>query len=73
MFKNLNKSIFINNFLKLSVLLTVIIFNTSCSVLQWRSTDTEIKTDFGKKEIPHNITYYTVDSLDLKVRVLENL
>jgi len=69
--KKLNKHIFRNDFLKLIMLLPFVIFNTSCSVLQWRSTDAEIETYFNKKQIPNKITYYAVDSLDLKVRVLE--
>lgn len=54
------------------LLITVVaILNTSCTVLQWRSTDAEIKTYFNKKQIPTTVSYYAVDSLDLNIRVLE--
>ena len=54
------------------LLITVVaILNTSCTVLQWRSTDTEITSYFNTKAIPTEISYYTVDSLDLSIRVLE--
>lgn len=43
----------------------------SCTVLQWRSTDAEIYERFNAINIPTEISYYTIDSLDLKVRVQE--
>ncbi len=42
---------------------------TSCSVLQWRSTDQEINKRFATAEIPTEISYFKIDSLDLKIRV----
>lgn len=42
---------------------------SSCSVLQWRSTDAEINSAFAKANIPTSISYYEIDSLDLKIRV----
>lgn len=42
---------------------------TSCTVLQWRSSDTEIKEHFEELRIPSRISYYKVDSLDLKIRI----
>jgi len=48
--------------------LTLLCF-TSCTVLQWRSSDEEITTAFAKAKIPTNISYIAIDSLDLNVRV----
>ena len=48
--------------------LTLLCF-TSCTVLQWRSSDEEIATAFAKAKIPTNISYIAIDSLDLNVRV----
>lgn len=42
---------------------------TSCSVLQWRSSDDEIYTAFAKADISTSISYFQIDSLDLKIRV----
>lgn len=42
---------------------------TSCTVLQWRSSDQEIKTYFKEKGIIPQISYFSIDSLDLKLRV----
>lgn len=42
---------------------------SSCTVLQWRATDQEIKAYFDAKQIHSKISYFAVDSLDLKVRV----
>ena len=42
---------------------------SSCTVLQWRSSDEEITTAFAKAKIPTNISYIAIDSLDLNVRV----
>lgn len=42
---------------------------SSCSVLQWRSTDAEINSAFAKANIPTTISYFEIDSLDLKIRV----
>jgi len=41
----------------------------SCTVLQWRSSDTEIKEHFKTLEIPTRISYFAIDSLDLNIRV----
>lgn len=46
-----------------------ILFLNSCTVLQWRSTDEEINTSFAKLNIPTEVSYVVIDSLDLKVRV----
>ena len=53
---------------RLYCLIFVLSFS-SCTVLQWRSTDQEIKADFETKAIVSNLSYFPVDSLDLKVRV----
>jgi len=52
-------------------LLIVIALNsfTSCTVLQWRSSDIEIQEYFGEKKIPTEISYFNIDSLGLKIRV----
>ena len=42
---------------------------SSCTVLQWRSSDQEIQEYFQEKKIPTEISYFEVDSLDLKIRV----
>jgi len=42
---------------------------SSCTVLQWRSNDAEIQAYFAKKEIPTEISYFEIDSMDLKIRV----
>ena len=42
---------------------------TSCTVLQWRHSDDEIRSAFAKANISTDISYVTIDSLDLKVRV----
>jgi len=42
---------------------------TSCTVLQWRSSDTEIYTAFAEANIPTSISYVSIDSLDLRVRI----
>ncbi|MCC1484035.1 alpha/beta fold hydrolase [Winogradskyella immobilis] len=41
---------------------------SSCTVLQWRSTDAEIYDRFSSLNIPTEISYYTADTLDIKVR-----
>ncbi|MEL6812648.1 MAG: alpha/beta hydrolase [Bacteroidota bacterium] len=42
---------------------------TSCTTLQWRETDEEIRSRFAEKQIPTSISYFEIDSLDLKIRV----
>lgn len=41
----------------------------SCTSLQWRATDAEIQQNFAALNIPTTISYFEVDTLDLKVRV----
>ncbi|WP_420574862.1 alpha/beta fold hydrolase [Kordia sp.] len=41
----------------------------SCTVLQWRSTDEEIQQRFEVAKIPTEISYFKIDSLDLKIRI----
>jgi len=52
----------------LSLLLITSILS-SCSVLQWRQNDIEIQENFKMHEVPTSISYFNVDSLDLKVRI----
>jgi len=42
---------------------------SSCTTLQWRASDNEIKEHFSEKKIPTEISYFEVDSLQLKMRV----
>lgn len=44
-------------------------FFSSCTVLQWRQTDAEIFESFRDKKIPTEISYFNIDSLDLRLRV----
>lgn len=41
----------------------------SCTVLQWRNSDIEIKDKFKEFNTPTEINYFNVDSLNLKVRI----
>ncbi len=50
-------------------LLLVGAMNVSCTVLQWRSSDTEITEHFNSLEIPTRISYFEVDSLKLNIRI----
>jgi len=52
-------------------LVTLVVLNslTSCTILQWRSSDTEIQAYFAEKDIPTEISYFDIDSLDLRIRV----
>ena len=42
---------------------------SSCTILQWRTTDEKILEQFEIAKIPTQISYVVVDSLDLKIRV----
>lgn len=44
---------------------------SSCTTLQWRSTDSEIKEHFSTLNVAAEVSYYAVDSLNLKVRLLQ--
>lgn len=44
---------------------------SSCTTLQWRSTDAEIKEHFSTLEVSAEVSYFAVDSLNLKVRLLQ--
>lgn len=41
----------------------------SCTVLQWRASDKEIYEKYEALDIPTEITYFDIDSLDLKIRI----
>lgn len=58
------------NWLLFSLLL-IMLFSSSCSVLQWRKSDQEIQETFRNSKINSEISYFKVDSLDLAVRVQE--
>lgn len=53
------------------LLITAILFTllSSCTRLQWRSSDAKINAAFAKAQIPTTISYVAIDSLDLKIRV----
>jgi len=56
-----------------SLLLSLILlsfFTTSCTVLQWRSTDKEIHEKFSTLNIKSEISYFKVDSLNFDSRTL---
>jgi len=50
------------------ICLTALIFS-SCTRLQWRSSDAEISTAFAAAQINSRVAYVEIDSLDLKVRI----
>lgn len=50
-------------------LLFIILGCSSCSILQWRSSDQKIKERFLAAEIPTEISYFKIDSLDLNIRL----
>ncbi len=47
----------------------VMILLSSCTVLQWRASDQEIYERFENENIDTEISYFEIDSLDLKIRV----
>jgi len=53
------------------VLLLIVFSSSSCTVLQWRSTDGEIEEKFKKLDVNSNISYFNIDSLDLSIRIQE--
>jgi pimeloyl-ACP methyl ester carboxylesterase len=57
-----------NIFLFLSLLI-ICFSNTSCTVLQWRKSDDDIQQKFKALHIESELSYFKVDSLDLKVRI----
>lgn len=50
-------------------LLLLCLLSSSCTVLQWRKSDQEIQKKFKEVKIDTEISYFTVDSLDLNVRI----
>ncbi|ANH59359.1 alpha/beta fold hydrolase [Dokdonia donghaensis] len=46
----------------------VILSFTSCTTLQWRASDKEILKTFSSEQIPTKISYFKIDSLNLKIR-----
>jgi len=44
---------------------------SSCTTLQWRSSDAEIKEHFSTINIATEVSYFSIDSLNLKVRLLQ--
>ena len=53
-------------FIQLTLLFVLL---QSCTVLQWRSTDEEIYQRFETAKVPTQISYFEVDSLDLRIRI----
>ncbi|AEE18288.1 alpha/beta fold hydrolase [Dokdonia sp. 4H-3-7-5] len=58
-------------FLYVPLFLLFIVTFCSCSVLQWRKSDQEIHEKFTALKVESKISYFQVDSLDLKVRIQE--
>lgn len=56
---------------KLSSVLLLCSLLSSCTTLQWRSSDSEIKEHFSTQNIATEVSYFAVDSLNLKVRLLQ--
>ncbi len=59
---------FIYRYIKTTQYIALLLLLPSCTVLQWRDSDEEIKTAFQDLEIPTKITYFEIDSLNLKIR-----
>lgn len=55
----------------ISILILICLGSTSCTVLQWRKSDKEIQKKFKDLKIESEISYFEVDSLDLKIRIQE--
>lgn len=56
------------NYFLLTSLVLICLSSSSCTVLQWRKSDTEIQQKFNELKIPSEISYFKVDSLDLRIR-----
>jgi len=54
---------------KISWIAVTIVTLSSCTTLQWRATDREIQERFLENNIPTQVSYFEVDSLELKIRV----
>jgi len=57
------------NLFSISIIIVICLGCTSCTVLQWRKFDGEIQKKFNDLEIESEISYFEVDSLDLKIRI----
>lgn len=57
--------------IRYTILSVIFSVYTSCTVLQWRSSNKEIKSYFNTKRTPTKISYFDVDTLNLKIRVQE--
>ncbi len=58
-------------FFKIVFLLGGIILLSSCTTLQWRESDHELSERFHKEDTQAEISYFDVDSLNLKIRVVK--
>ncbi|MGH1383565.1 alpha/beta fold hydrolase [Kordia sp.] len=56
------------NYFLLTSLVLFCLSSSSCTVLQWRKSDTEIQQKFNDLKIESEISYFKVDSLDLRIR-----
>lgn len=63
------KEEYINRRMILLFLITSTTLLSSCTVLQWRETDTEILEKFKEQNITTDISYFSVDSLKLNIRI----
>lgn len=57
-------------YLLLPSLFLLCFLNFSCTYLQWRQTDQEIKENFNNLNVNNEISYFKVDSLKLNARIL---
>jgi len=55
--------------MRIFFLLIMVLGLTSCTVLQWRSSDQEIASYFNEKGISSEVSYFDIDGLDLRIRV----
>lgn len=44
---------------------------SSCTTLQWRATDNEIQERFSERNVATEVSYFTIDTLQLNIRVQE--
>lgn len=57
------------SFINITILIILGLCASSCTVLQWRNTDKEIKDRFDKRDVDVAISYFEIDSLNLKIRI----
>ena len=55
----------------ISILIILSLLSSSCTLLQWRKSDKVIQQKFNDLEIVSEISYFEVDSLNLRIRIQE--